>query len=505
MVYFLKTSKNCNNNCVYCRPLDKKNKKEKNLADVEKEIKKAKESGYKKIKLSCNTDTRKDFFDILKTIGKYGLKTILETNGRIFCYKDFLIKIDKYVDKYEAYLSLSNNKNVYNQSIDGIRNIVRFSKKKDIIAKIVLIKDDPFFLIPIIDEIRQLGIKKVKLIFPFKLNQTDVILSLVEITSEITAAKKYAREKGIKVLTNRELEYNPYLPKDLSFFDTKTADLKVDFKKNQTKPKFSIVIPTYNRKNNLKMVLNKFFKQDYPKSKYEIIVVDDGSKDNTLGMAKKLKPTCNFKYFYWPRNEKKLDKKIKKWNKFYNRAGFSRNIGINNSKGETVLFNDSDILVEKDCLRRHEKYHRKYQNIIVRGFRIFLPGFKPEKSEYEKKLHCRMHDLSKEGWQRVVTSNLSVRRKFLEKIGGFDKDFVFWGFEDVDLGYRLSQLKMKFIWDDKIKVYHLTHLKEHRGPLADLSSLWLGANILYRKHLDEEIYNVFSDVILRRLDNYISK
>ena len=92
-----------------------------------------------------------------------------------------------------------------------------------------------------------------------------------------------------------------------------------------------------------------------------------------------------------------------------------------------------------------------------------------EKPNYERKLHCRMYNLSKEGWQRIVTAKLSVRKKYLDKIGGFSKDFVFWGFEDVDLGYRLSKtFKLKFIWDDKIKVYHLYHSREAGNMSNDL-------------------------------------
>jgi len=306
-------------------------------------------------------------------------------------------------------------------------------------------------------------------------------------------------KKKDNFLLDKNLDYNPYLPRDKDFFDVNKARLEIDFKKNKAKPVFSVVIPTYNRKNNLKNVLDKFFKQDYPKSKYEIIVIDDGSKDNTLTMVKKLKPICNFKYFYWPRKKIPLKKEFRNLGKFYNRVGPARNIGIDNSKGKIILFNDSDILVEKDCLKRHEEYHKKYPNIVVRGFRIFLPGFKPEKPKYEKKLHCRIYDLSKEGWHRIATPNLSIKKKYLEKVGGFSRDFVFWGFEDTDLGYRLSRnLKLKFIWDENIKVYHLEHLKESGGKFNQFLSFRKGASIMYNKYLDKEIISIFTDAARRR-------
>jgi len=159
----------------------------------------------------------------------------------------------------------------------------------------------------------------------------------------------------------------------------------------------------------------------------------------------------------------------------------------------------------------------KYSNIIVRGFRMYLADnlvrlkrkkinlttldSQPEKSEREANLHCRMYNLSQEGWQRIVTSNLSIKRRFLEEVGGFSRDFVFWGFEDVDLGYRLAKSNMKFVWDKKIKVYHINHSRE--SNLDMINAFWLGANILYRKYLDEEIYRVYSDVILHNLDKNI--
>jgi len=528
MDYFLKISSFCNNNCLYCGQLGKRVTKDKNLAEIRKELGQAKEKEFNSIKLSCNTDFRKDFLQILRLIKGYNFKIILETNGRMFYYPDFLRKVGKYIDKYEVYLSFSNPglcydisgiEEGYKQTIEGIKNIARFSKKP-VMAKLVLMGHNLPFLSYIVDKIKELGINQLKLILPFKSSADDPIPSLPEAAPNVKMIKRYARQKGIKVISNEGLEYNPYIIQDFDFFDTKKSELKIDFKKYKNKPQFSIIIPTYNKRDSLKFVLNNFFRQNYPKSKYEIIVVDDGSSDQTLQSIKKIKPTCNFRYFYWPRKIN-LKGKFNQWAKFYNRAGLTRNIALKDAQGEIILFNDADILVSKDCLKRHSQYHNKYPDIIVRGFRMFLPkkfkpDFKkiedfifldkisfPEKNEIDKKLHCRLHNLPREGWQRFIPANLSIRKKYLDKLAGFKQDSPFWGYEDTELGYRLSKLPLKLIWDDKIKVYHLDHPSQTGDILNTLATFWINTNILYRKYLDEEIYNVYRDVIMYRLEEII--
>jgi len=530
MIYILKTSTACNNNCIYCNNLNKKSDKFKSINNIKKELERVRGQGYDAIKLSCNTEARKDFLEILLTAKKYNFKVILETNGRLFSYAGYFNKIDKYINNYEIYINfidhvsynnITETRDGFKQFILGVRNILKNCKnKKKIIAKVVITKLNLPFLPRIVDTVINLGIYQIKFVLPFKLHVDDNIPSLAEAASAIESAKGYIKSEysKIEILSDISLEHNPYLPKDLDFFNTNNAELKIDIKRHSKKPKFSIIIPTYNRKNSLKFVINNFFRQNYPKSRYEIIIVDDGGKDGTSDMIKKIKTSCNFKYIYWPRKNIAVDKKFKKFAKFYNRVGLARNIGLKHAQGEIIVFNDSDILVSADNLKKHNYYHNKHSNIIVKSFRMLLPGtFKPSNSNYINSINLdkiaipdrfdrfaksdnKIYDLSVEGWQKIVTANLSIRKKYIEKIDGFSRDFVFWGFEDIDLGYRLSKQEMKLVWDKRMKVYHQYHPKECHNEQGDLYSFWLNSGIFYRKYMDYEAFILLRRIVLHKLD-----
>jgi len=131
MVYFLSIFHKCNNNCVYCSYLKKKCSREKDTDEIKKEIHEAKKEGFTKIRLSCSSEFRKDFFDILKLIKRNNFELILETNGRMFCYDDFFRKVVKLVDKFVIFLNgdaYTHNSIVktrsFQQTLKGLKRLV---------------------------------------------------------------------------------------------------------------------------------------------------------------------------------------------------------------------------------------------------------------------------------------------------------------------------------------------------------------------------------------------
>ncbi len=98
--------------------------------------------------------------------------------------------------------------------------------------------------------------------------------------------------------------------------------------------KVSVVIPFYNMENNVKRVITSLKKQSY--KNFEVILVNDGSKDKTEEAIKKcIKDDKRFRYFY----------------KKNGGVSSARNFGLKKCKGKYVCFVDSDDYVEKDFIK----------------------------------------------------------------------------------------------------------------------------------------------------------
>ncbi|MFA7708325.1 MAG: glycosyltransferase [Candidatus Pacearchaeota archaeon] len=112
-------------------------------------------------------------------------------------------------------------------------------------------------------------------------------------------------------------------------------------------PSVSIIIPTYNEEEFIERCLEGLTKQNYPKNRYEIIVVDNISTDKTISLIRKFSGV------------KLLKNPIKN-------AEISKKIGLKESKGELIYFGDADVIIEdKDWLKKMTLPFIKEKNIFA--------------------------------------------------------------------------------------------------------------------------------------------
>jgi len=191
----------------------------------------------------------------------------------------------------------------------------------------------------------------------------------------------------------------------------------------------SIIIPAYNEENYLPLLLDSISKLDWPKEKLEVIVVDNGSTDNTCGIAESYGTLL-------------LQDSTK------NVSGL-RNLGAKHAAGDILAFVDADCVLAKDWLKKAEKYFLA-SNVLAWGG----PPVPPESASWVQKAWFLMvanPDSPKEvDW--IGTVDFFVKRSWFERIGGFNEKLK--TCEDVDFCYQLGKYG-KIISDPEIKVVHL--------------------------------------------------
>ncbi len=200
-----------------------------------------------------------------------------------------------------------------------------------------------------------------------------------------------------------------------------------------TKLKASVIIPTYNRAFLLKYCLRQLLNQTA--TDYEIIVVDDGSADNTPNLIAKIKiQTAKLKYL---RNE------------IQRGQPYVRNQGIKKAKGEIIISVDSDVMVSPKFVEDHISIHKKNDKLIVQGLVRHIRHPKDIGT-----FSLKIDGFSSKG---LVTQNVSVRKKWLKEVGLMDEKFgITMGYEDTDLGRRLRALGLKVVYGfRKCIAYHV--------------------------------------------------
>lgn len=206
----------------------------------------------------------------------------------------------------------------------------------------------------------------------------------------------------------------------------------------------TVIIPTHNCKNNLKNVLASLCDQSYPKDKYEIIIVDDGSTDGTQQWVELQRQscTCSLKYLFQQ-----------------NRGpAAARNLGIRNALGDIIAFIDSDCTASHTWIQEIVKGYDSDRVAGIGGTIKALPKAS-EISQYCAYIKMNEQPLIDEtGIVYLITGNASFRKDCLNLVKGFDERYDFPGGEDPDLCYRLKKKGYIFKYNRNAVVYN--HHKE---------------------------------------------
>lgn len=241
----------------------------------------------------------------------------------------------------------------------------------------------------------------------------------------------------------------------------------------------SVIIPVYNCIRTLPNVLNELLKQTPGAGPFEIIVVDDGSTDGSGIFAEEFSEKSPVRTLFLTQSNQG--------------AAAARNAGIQHARGDIFLFLDADIIPTKSLLEEHMNFHRIHPDITdaVRGRAILSPEVDSSKQVVLDQTNLKDESPmdTRITWTDFVTNNISVKRKLLTDNGIFFDEQMLRN-EDVELGYRLSQVGLRLFYHSGAVGYHYhpLNLEKHieRAKIHSRSyAIWFKRNPALKNELVE--------------------
>ncbi len=248
--------------------------------------------------------------------------------------------------------------------------------------------------------------------------------------------------------------------------------------KNNSPIAVTVIIPTYNNADKLAVCLSALENQSFPKEKFEIIVVDDGSKDHTVDVVKKFK----LRYYY---QENKG-------------PAASRNKGAELALGDIILFVDSDCVPDQNWIMEMGiPFKEKPEVVGVLGaYRNAQPSIWAQFAhlEYEERYTLL---LKNKYIDMVLTYSAGYRKKLFLHLGGFDTSFPFPSNEDTELSYKISIKGYKLVFNPNAVVWHLGYpdtLKKYMRL-----KFWRGywRMVVYQKYASKMIKDSYTPQTLK--------
>ncbi|MCA8972074.1 MAG: glycosyltransferase [Planctomycetes bacterium] len=215
-----------------------------------------------------------------------------------------------------------------------------------------------------------------------------------------------------------------------------------------TWPWLSVLIPTYDRADKLRACLQRLAQQTLPPHCFEVVVVDDGSSDDTQAVLAEFAESAPFA--------------LRAYRQDNAGPAAARNRALREAGGQVVLYIGDDILLAPEALQHHVAWHRAHpedhmamvgrvdwaKNVRRDDFVRWLDTTNLQ-FDFEHATHGESR-----GYGGFYTSNLSLKRAFHLEHGLFDEDFRHAIWEDIELGYRLCEQGLDIVYNSLAQAWH---------------------------------------------------
>jgi len=283
----------------------------------------------------------------------------------------------------------------------------------------------------------------------------------------------------------------------------------------------SFVIPVYNSEDSIIEVLEAIEAQELGQLIREVIIIDDGSTDQSGMLIREYIAKSALRVIY-------------RRNKYRRYAAFSRNRGTRLASADVICFIDSDIVVPPDYLNYHLSLHQQYGGVISLSFRCFIDKeaflakadpfpVQQYTGEFRIEAHIKQEwcdTREREGFagktvrlleetdylrglgngkshfwtlpEVCLTCSVTYKREDVLRVKGSPENFVGWGGNDISMAAKIISLG-RYVVPVTCGVYHLKHPERSGGSRG----IEFAANrIRYRKMLTLEQENTFEYFIV---------
>jgi glycosyltransferase involved in cell wall biosynthesis len=205
-----------------------------------------------------------------------------------------------------------------------------------------------------------------------------------------------------------------------------------------------VIIPSRNRRTRLIRTLKSLESQDLGPDLFEVVVVLDGTEDDSEAELHSLHPAHRLRWVNQPQGG----------------LAAARNTGAHQASNELLVFYDDDMQADPGLVRAHLDAHVRHGDVIVQGFYPMAPEFLQGGTAlaYDRshRLAIATLETSLDAAVGIWGGNISVRRDTFFRVGGFDPgNFRDYGAEDTDFGLRAASAGVAVVLARDALAWHM--------------------------------------------------